>query len=321
MKIAVAGYGNLGKAAAQAVLNSEADELVGVFSRRSAETLGAGENIRVFPFELIPLFEEEIDVVLNCTGSAHDLPETTPFIASYFNVVDSFDTHAKIPEHFQSVNKAAVMSGKTAVISVGWDPGLFSLARIYMESVMPSCRTYTFWGRGVSQGHTDAVRSIDGVLFAREYTIPAEEAKESLRKGMLLNLPQEKLHRRVCYVVAKDGADREKIREEIINMPEYFKGYETEVNFISLDDFLLEHKSMAHAGNVIALRKGAAGTDRLEFLLSSPSNPQITAGILLAYGKACVRMNRKNECGCKTVFDVRPADLFCGAKGKETELL
>ena len=138
---------------------------------------------------------------------------------------------------------------------------------------------------------------------------------------MLLNLPQEKLHRRVCYVVAKDGADREKIREEIINMPEYFKGYETEVNFISLDDFLLEHKSMAHAGNVIALRKGDAGTDRLEFLLSSPSNPQITAGILLAYGKACVRMNRKNECGCKTVFDVRPADLFCGAKGKETELL
>lgn len=321
MKIAVAGYGNLGKAAVCAVLDSKEDELVGVFSRRSTETLDAPENVRVFPFELIQLFDESIDVVLNCMGSAHDLPETTPFIASYFNVVDSFDTHAKIPEHFENVNKAALMSGKTAVISTGWDPGLFSLARIYMESVMPFCKTYTFWGRGVSQGHTDAIRSIDGVLFAREYTVPVKGARESVRRGEISELSPEKLHRRICYVVAKENADKEKIRKEIVNMPEYFKGYETEVNFISLDAFLLEHKSMAHAGNVIALRKGESGTDRLEFSLSSPSNPQITAGIIFAYAKACVRMNARKESGCKTVFDVRPADLFGGGKGNEINLL
>lgn len=321
MKIAVAGYGNLGKAAVRAVLESEGDELVGVFSRRDAGTIDAPEGIRVIPFELLPMFIGDIDVVLNCNGSAHDLPETTPFIASYFNVVDSFDTHARITEHFERVNKAALMSGKTAVISVGWDPGLFSLARIYMQSVMPFCKTYTFWGRGVSQGHTDAIRSIDGVLFAREYTVPAEEIRDNLRSGIADDFPPERLHRRVCYVVAKDGADEKRIRDEIVNMPEYFKGYETEVNFISLDDFLLEHKSMAHAGNVIALRKGESGTDRLEFLLSSPSNPTITAGILLAYARACVRMNMKNENGCKTVFDVCPAEIFFGSEEQKTKLL
>lgn len=321
MKIAVAGYGNLGKAAALAVLESKGDELVGVFSRRSAEKIGAPENVRVFPFELLPLFDDAIDVVINCMGSAHDLPETTPFIASYFNVVDSFDTHAKIPEHFQNVNKAALMSKKTAVISVGWDPGLFSLARIYMESVMPESKTYTFWGRGVSQGHTDAIRSIDGVLFAREYTVPVESAKQSVQSGRLFPNEPERLHRRICYVVAKQDADKEKIKSEIVNMPEYFKGYETQVNFITLDDFLLEHKSMAHAGSVIALRKGEEGTDRLEFSLSSPSNPQITAGILLAYSRACVRLNRKNDCGCKSVFDVPPAELFNGGEDEKAKLL
>lgn len=321
MKIAVAGYGNLGKAAAKAV-NEEKDlKLVGVFSRRDVKTISAPENVKLFPFDLIENFKDDVDVVLNCMGSANDLPKTTPYLASLFNTVDSFDTHAKIPEHFDFVQKAASASGKTALISVGWDPGLFSLARLYMTSVMPGSKSYTFWGQGVSQGHTDALKSVDGVLFARQYTVPLPDAAEKVRRGAMPSAKGEALHKRVCYIVPKEGADKEKIEAEIKNMPNYFKGYQTEVNFITLEDFLKEHKSMAHAGSVISCRKTESGVDTLEFSLSAASNPSLTASILVAFARACFKMAERGETGAKTVFDVRPSDLFEEENGGGKSLL
>ncbi len=321
MKIAIAGYGNLGKAAVRAIQNQKDDSLVGVFSRRDVKTLFAPNGVSLYPFDLIKSFEGKIDVVLNCMGSARDLPKTTPFLASFFNVVDTFDTHARIPEHFEKVDRAAKESGKTAVISVGWDPGLFSLSRLYMKSVLQNPQVYTFWGKGVSQGHTDAIKEIDGVLFAREYTIPIESAVERAKSGCEKNLSEKKMHRRVCYVVPKENADTAAIEEQIKNMPEYFKGYETTVNFISLDDFLLEHKSMAHAGSVIGISRNDEGIDKLELSLSAASNPKITAGILISYAKACFKMNGRGESGCKTVFDVKPADIFQYGEKEMLEIL
>ncbi len=309
MKIAVAGLGNLGKAVLRSLKKEKELELVGAFSRRKKEYTGV-TDVPVYPFSLLGEFKEKTDVVLNCMGSAHDLPETTPYIASLFNVVDSFDTHAMAQKHIEEVDRAAKKAKKTALVSVGWDPGLFSLARLYMNAVMPNGNVYTFWGQGVSQGHTDALRSLDGVLFARQYTVPVAAAVEQAKIGSLFETDTEKLHRRVCYIVAKPGADKEKLEREIKEMPNYFKGYKTEVNFITLEDFLREHKSMAHAGHVIACRKGEDGVDTLEFSLSAASNPFLTASVLLAFSKACFKMQQRGEYGCKTVFDVRPADLL-----------
>lgn len=321
MKIAIAGYGNLGKAVLEAAEEKGGISVVGVFSRRDIKTLSVSGKTPMYPFGSIKNFEGEVDVVINCMGSARDLPLTTPYLASSFNVVDSFDTHAKIPEHFEVVDRAAKAAGKTAVISVGWDPGLFSLARVYMKSVLDGARIHTFWGRGVSQGHTDAIREIDGVLFAREYTVPIESAVESVKNGGGEVLSEKQTHRRICYVVPKENADTAEIEEKIKNMPEYFKGYETTVNFISLDDFLLEHKSMAHAGSVIGINKNSDGLNRLEFSLSAASNPKITAGILLAFARGCVRMNQTGEIGCKTVFDIRPREIFEGSFEENFALL
>lgn len=320
MKIAIAGYGNLGRAAAKAV-NEENDlKLVGVFSRRDVKTLTTPENVKLYPFDLIEEFKSDVDVVLNCMGSANDLPKTTPYLASLFNTVDAFDTHAKIPEHFENVQRAASAAGKTALLCVGWDPGLFSLARLYMTSVMPGAKSYTFWGTGVSQGHTDALKGIDGVLFARQYTVPLSGAVEKVKSGEMPPDGSERLHRRVCYIVSKEGADKKKIEDEIKNMPGYFKGYQTEVNFITLEDFLKEHKSMAHAGSVIACRKGESGVDTLEFSLSASSNPALTASILVAFARACFKMAERGETGAKTVFDVRPSDLFEAQNADERDL-
>ncbi len=310
MKIAITGYGNLGKAAAKIAETEKEISLVGVFSRRNIKTLSAPKGTPLYPFDTVEKFKGEIDVILNCMGSARDLPQTTPLFAKNFNVVDSFDTHAKIPEHIKKVDSIAKEAKTTAVVSVGWDPGLFSLARLYMKSVLQNAQVHTFWGKGVSQGHTDAVREIDGVLFAREYTVPIESAVEDVRAGKAKTLSEKQLHRRVCYVVAKEDADTALIEEKIKTMPEYFKGYETTVNFISLDDFLLEHKSMAHAGNVIGFGRGETGLEKLEFSLSTASNPELTAKILIAYAKACFEMNKRGEFGCKTVFDVKARDIF-----------
>ncbi len=310
MEIAIAGFGNLGKAAAKAVQAKKECSLVGVFSRRNIKTLSAPNGTPLYPFDTVEKFKGKIDVILNCTGSARDLPKTTPLLAKSFNVVDSFDTHAKIPEHIKKVDSAAKAAKTTAVVSVGWDPGLFSLARLYMKSVLQNAQVHTFWGKGVSQGHTDALREIDGVLFAREYTVPNEGAVESVRAGNASGLCEKQLHRRVCYVVAKDNADTALIKEKIKTMPEYFAGYETTVNFISLDDFLLEHKSMAHAGTVIGLGDSEGGLERLEFSLSTASNPELTAKILLACAKACFEMNKRREYGCKSVFDIKARDIF-----------
>lgn len=310
MKIAIAGYGNLGKAAAKIAMKRDDVSLVGVFSRREIKNLAPLQGTRLYPFSSIEKFKGKIDVVLNCMGSARDLPKTTPLLAKNFNVVDSFDTHAKIPEHFENVNSAAKLAGTTAIIGVGWDPGLFSLSRLYMKSILDKAQIHTFWGRGVSQGHTDAIREIDGVLFAREYTVPVESEIERARAGKTGTISEKRLHRRICYVVPKENADTALIEEKIKTMPEYFQGYETQVNFITLDDFLLEHKSMAHAGNVIGIGKTESGTEKLELSLSTASNPELTAKILLAFAGACDKMNRRNETGCNTVFDVKARDVF-----------
>lgn len=309
MKIAVAGLGNLGKAVLRELQNRKDFELVAAFSRRKKENTGVADA-PVYPFSLLSSFEGRIDVVLNCMGSAHDLPQTTPHIASLFNVVDSFDTHAMIPDHIKAVDEKAKKSKNTALVSVGWDPGLFSLSRLYMSAVMPKGGIHTFWGHGVSQGHTDALKSIDGVLFARQYTVPIAEAVEKAKSGSLSEPDSVKLHRRVCYIVAKPEADKDVIEQRIKEMPHYFKGYQTEVNFITLEDFLRDHKSMAHAGHVIGCRKEENGVDTLEFSLSAASNPALTASVLLAFSKACFKMQQRGEYGCKTVFDVRPADLL-----------
>ncbi len=316
IKAAVVGFGNLGRAALLALQKSEDFEAVCVFSRRETEIAACCGETTVRSFSSLETFGEKIDVVLNCMGSADDLPATTPFIAGRFNVVDSFDVHARIPEHIQKVESAARRGGKTAVVGVGWDPGLFSLSRLYMKSVMADAEIYTFWGRGVSQGHSEAIRSIDGVLLAREYTVPVAAAVERIKEGRAENLSPKQLHRRICYVVAKDGADTALIEEKIKNMPEYFKGYETTVNFITADDFLLEHKSMAHSGNVLSVKKSDDGLSSLSFSLSTASNPKLTADIMLAYAKACVKLNKKGEAGCKTVFDIKPSDLFSDEEKK-----
>lgn len=321
MKIAIAGYGNLGKAALEAALGEKDVSFVGVFSRRKAENLALPNGVSAYPFSRISDFKGKIDVVLNCMGSARDLPQTTPYLASLFNVVDSFDTHSRIGEHFEKTNIAAKKAGTTAVVSVGWDPGLFSLSRLYMKSVLAEPSVHTFWGRGVSQGHTDAIREIDGVLFAREYTVPVEAAVEAVRSGRSENLSEKQLHRRICYVVPKKDADTATIEAKIKNMPNYFKGYETTVNFITLDEFLSEHRSMAHAGSVIGIGKGKEGTNRLEFSLSASSNPELTARILLCFSKVCVRLNGRGETGCKTVFDVKPCDLLGEGEKEKLSIL
>lgn len=257
--------------------------------------------------------KDQIDVLILCGGSATDLPKMTPQLAKDFNVIDSFDTHAKIPEHFAAVDAAAKAGGKLAIISVGWDPGMFSLNRALAQAILPKGKDYTFWGKGVSQGHSDALRRIEGVVDARQYTIPVDAALDQVRSGKTPELTTREKHTRLCYVVAEDGADTEKIEREIVTMPHYFDEYDTEVNFISADEMKKDHSSLPHGG--IVLRSGKTGfneesTQIIEYRLQLDSNPEFTASVLVAYARAVYRLHEEGQTGCLTVFDVAPRYLI-----------
>ena len=312
MKIGIYGYGNLGRGV-EAAMNQHSDcQLVGVFTRRSPESVKTVSGAPVFSAERITEFKDNIDVLIICGGSATDLPEMTPALAKDFNVIDSFDTHARIPEHFDRVDIAARENGHTALISAGWDPGLFSIMRVYSEAVLPNGRDYTFWGRGVSQGHSDAIRRIPGVIDARQYTVPVESAISAVRSGECPELTTREKHKRECYVVAEEGADLSRIEREIKEMPNYFADYDTSVTFITLDELRENHSGLPHGGSVI--RNGNSGFDNktshtVEFSLRLDSNPEFTASVLVAYARAIYRMNSRGVIGCKTVLDIAAADL------------
>ena len=312
MKIGIYGYGNLGKGVEAAIKAHSDTSLVGVFTRRPPESVKTKSGAPVFSADKIADFKDKIDVLIICGGSATDLPEMTPALAKDFNVIDSFDTHAKIPSHFENVDSSARESGHVALISAGWDPGLFSIMRTYFEAVLPSGKDYTFWGRGVSQGHSDAVRRIEGVLDARQYTIPVNSAISSVRNGECPELTTAQKHKRECYVVAKEGADLERIDREIKEMPNYFADYFTTVHFITAEELKRDHAGLPHGGSVI--RNGRSGFEfenkhTLEFNIKLDSNPEFTASVLVAYARAIHRMYLRGDKGCKTVLDIAPADL------------
>ena len=312
MRIAIYGYGNLGRGVEAAVKYSPDAELVGVFTRRDPKSVTVCSSVSVYSEDTLADFKDKIDVLIICGGSATDLPEMTPSLARDFNVVDSFDTHAAIPSHFNRVDAAASESGHTALISAGWDPGLFSIARLYASAALPCGKDYTFWGRGISQGHSDAIRRIDGVLDARQYTVPVEEALGAVRSGDTPDLTTRQKHRRDCYVVLKEGASAERVEAEIKNMPNYFADYDTTVHFITLDELKKNHAGMPHGGSVIRNGKtgmNAENTHTVEFSLRLDSNPEFTGSVLLAYARAIYKMHARGTVGCKTVFDVAPADL------------
>lgn len=312
IRVAIAGYGNLGKGVECAVSKNADMELVGIFSRRDPSSVKTLLDTRVYSYDELLNKQKEIDVLIICGGSATDLPKQTPELAKYFNVIDSFDTHKKIPEHFAAVDAAAREAGKTAVICVGWDPGMFSVARLYSESILPNGKDYTFWGKGVSQGHSDAVRRIEGVIDARQYTIPSEAALAAVRNGENPELSVREKHTRECFVVAEEGADLARIEREIKTMPNYFADYDTTVHFIDAEEMKREHSRLAHGGFVI--RSGRTGVDFennhiIEYSLKLDSNPEFTASVLTAYARAAYRLNSEGVSGCKTVFDVAPSYL------------
>ncbi|MBQ9921666.1 MAG: diaminopimelate dehydrogenase [Clostridia bacterium] len=312
IRVAIAGYGNLGKGAECAVSKCPDMKLVGLFTRRDPASVKTATGIPVYSMADAEKMKDDIDVIILCGGSATDLPEQTPMLAKYFNVVDSFDTHAKIPEHFAAVDKVSRESGKVSVISVGWDPGLFSLNRLLSQAVLPDGKDYTFWGKGVSQGHSDAIRRIDGVLDARQYTVPVPEALEKVRSGENPDLTTRQKHTRECFVVAEEGADLEYIEKTIKTMPNYFADYDTTVTFITMEELKKNHNGIPHGGKVI--RSGKTGLDNanshlIEFSLSLDSNPEFTSGVLTAYARAAYRLNKEGVSGCKTCFDIAPAYL------------
>ena len=312
MRIAIYGYGNLGKGVECAVAQNPDTSLFGIFTRRPPDSVKSLTGVPVYSADDVFKYKNEIDVLIICGGSATDLPEMTPRLSQYFNVVDSFDTHAKIGEHFAAVDKAAKDGGNIALISCGWDPGMFSLSRLYASAILPEGKDYTFWGRGVSQGHSDAIRRIDGVADARQYTVPIEESLKAVRSGTMPELTTREKHLRECYVVAEDGADKERIEREIKTMPNYFADYDTTVTFISKEEMKREHSEIPHGGFVIRTGKTGLGgehTHTVEYSLKLDSNPEFTASVLVAYARAVCRMRRRGQTGCITVFDVAPADL------------
>jgi len=312
IRIGILGYGNLGKGTELAVKNSEDLELVAIFTRRRPEDLKTVTDVPVVNIKDVEEWKDKIDVMLLCGGSATDLPEQGPRYAEMFNVIDSFDTHAKIPEYFNSVNESAKKGNNVAIISVGWDPGLFSLNRLYAEAILPKGNTYTFWGPGVSQGHSDAIRRIEGVKNAVQYTIPKEEAIEVIRDGDNPDYTAREKHLRECFVVLEDGAEASKIEKEIKEMPNYFADYDTMVHFISEEELKKNHSTMPHGGFVI--RSGNTGINNetkqiIEYSLKLESNPEFTSSVLLAYARAAYRLSNKGESGAKTVFDIPPVML------------
>ncbi|MBE6630474.1 MAG: diaminopimelate dehydrogenase [Ruminococcaceae bacterium] len=313
MRIAILGYGNLGRGVESAVRQNKDMELVGVFTRRAPESVVLRTpGVPVFHTDALLEKKEEIDVLILCGGSATDLPVQTPEMAKHFNVIDSFDTHAKIPAHFANVDAAAKKGGKVAIISVGWDPGLFSLNRLYAAAILPEGADYTFWGKGVSQGHSDAIRRIEGVLDAKQYTVPVPAALDAVRSGECPTLSTREKHTRECFVVAAEGADKARIEREIVTMPNYFADYDTTVHFITMEELKRDHAGIPHGGKVI--RTGKTGLDKehnhvIEYSLTLDSNPEFTSSVLLAYARAAYRLAQKGECGCKTVLDIPPALL------------
>ena len=313
IRIGICGYGNLGRGVEAAINQNNDMELVAVFTRRNPTDLKINTlDAKVEAMDKLESYKDKIDVMILCGGSATDLPTQTPELAKMFNVIDSFDTHANAYSHYNNVNESALRGGKVAIISVGWDPGMFSLNRLYASSILPEGRDYTFWGKGVSQGHSDAIRRIDGVLDARQYTCPVEEALEEVRSGKNHDLTTRQKHTRVCYVVAKEGADKERIENEIKTMPNYFADYDTYVNFISLEELKKNHSGIPHGGFVI--RSGKTGFNKennhvIEYSLKLDSNPEFTGSVLVAYARACYRLNKEGQSGCKTVFDIAPSYL------------
>ena len=311
--IGILGYGNLGKGVESAIKQNPDMELAAVFTRRNPQDLVIRtQQVPVLSADELAGMQDKIDVLILCGGSATDLPVQTPAYAGDYNVVDSFDTHAKIPEHFAKVQEAAASGKKTAIISVGWDPGMFSLNRLYGNVILPEGKDYTFWGKGVSQGHSDAIRRVEGVKDGKQYTIPVEAALEAVRSGSNPELTTRQKHIRECFVVPKEGADLKKIEAEIKNMPNYFADYDTTVHFITQEELQKNHSSIPHGGFV--LRTGVTGVDKenkhlIEYRLKLDSNPEFTASVLVAYARAAYRMNQEGLYGCKTVFDVAPAYL------------
>lgn len=313
IKIGILGYGNLGRGVECAIKQNPDMELIAVFTRRDPSTVSIlTKSAAVCRVSDIAEWKDKIDVMILCGGSATDLPKQTPEMASMFHVVDSFDTHAKVPEHFANVNNAAKKSGKIGIISVGWDPGMFSLNRLYANAVLPNGQDYTFWGKGVSQGHSDAIRRIEGVKDAKQYTIPIESALDAVRSGFNPKLTAREKHLRECFVVLEEGADASKIENEIKTMPNYFADYDTTVHFISEEELKRDHSGIPHGGFVI--RSGKTGwnnesTHIIQYSLKLDSNPEFTSCVIVAYARAAYRLAQEGQSGCKTVFDIAPAYL------------
>jgi diaminopimelate dehydrogenase len=320
IRLGIMGYGNLGRGVEVAVRDAADMELVAVFTRRdpsSVQILTAG--VPVVNVSEVADWKDKIDVMILCGGSATDLPEMTPEYASMFNVVDSFDTHARIPEHFANVDAAAKSADKIAVISCGWDPGMFSIMRTYANAILPDGKDYTFWGKGVSQGHSDAIRRIDGVKNAKQYTVPVEASLEAVRNGENPTFTTRQMHTRECFVVLEDGADAARVEKEIKEMPNYFADYDTTVNFISEEEFNANHQGLAHGGYVF--RSGKTGADKehnhiIEYKLTLDSNPEFTTSVLVCVARAAYRMKAEGMTGCKTILDIPPA-YFSDKSGEE----
>ena len=313
IRVGIFGYGNLGRGVESAIRQNKDMELVAVFTRRSPESVKIRtQGVAVCHADDIESYKDKIDVMILCGGSATDLPVQTPNLAKHFNVIDSFDTHARIPEHFANVDASAKESGKVAIISVGWDPGMFSLNRAYAMAILPDGKDYTFWGKGVSQGHSDAIRRVEGVLDGKQYTIPVEAALEAVRSGVNPDLSVREKHIRECFVVAKEGADKAKIEKEIKEMKNYFADYDTTVHFISKEELDRDHSGIPHGGFVIRSGKTGFNSENnhiIEYSLKLDSNPEFTSSVLVAYARAAYRLNNEGARGCKTVLDIAPSYL------------
>lgn len=312
IRVAIVGYGNLGRGVESAIHHATDMEVIGVFSRREPSSVTTLTNVPVYKMEDILNKKEDIDVAILCGGSANDLPKQTVELAQFFNVIDSFDTHANIPTHFEAVDEVSKKHKHISVISVGWDPGLFSINRLYGQAILPQGNDYTFWGKGVSQGHSDAIRRIEGVVDARQYTIPVEAAIQSVQNGEHPKLSTRQKHTRECFVAVEDGADTTKIEKTIKEMPNYFSDYDTTVHFISNEELQRDHKGIPHGG--VVLRSGVTGLHDehkhlMEYRLTLDSNPEFTSSVLVAYARAAYRLYKEGQVGCKTVFDIAPGYL------------
>ena len=311
IKLGILGYGNLGRGVENAMKFNKDMELCAIFTRRNPETVKVNSNTPVVSVNDIEQWKDKLDVLIICGGSATDLPVQTPKYAEMFNVIDSFDTHARIPEHFANVDKAAKKSGKVAIISLGWDPGMFSLNRLFGNVLLPNGKDYTFWGKGISQGHSDAIRRIKGVKNAKQYTIPVEEALKAVRNGENPELTTRQKHTRECFVVLEEGADPKQVEHEIVTMPNYFSDYDTTVHFITEEELVKNHSGIPHGGFVIRTGETSVGTKHvIEYSLKLDSNPEFTSSVLVAYARACYKLNKEGQSGCKTIFDIAPAYLI-----------